>query len=337
LTIEVSGLVSILNEIGLGSKAYINFSRKSLDSGEFFKQLWTARSVSKSKAKDELISQNRDFITENRVLMQYLLDNKVIVNLELDENDNKDVFLFLLPIGLELINLLSEYDEEEIEYDQLNGQIQIANDTFYANCITETINRLQEPLLEMEAMSAKSTVFCWFLLLTGATCKDRAFIIQKQDKDGEIEYQAEIVKYLNEVSKFIFPSSHKNKSGKIFKEGDLSNFIRRNKEIKTSYGEYFKIENDLYYFDIHSPEVDNHIAALSRVVSTTVKRINHFSVQEDEIIQTVAKSIDEYFINNPIKQAHLKSLFAGRPDYEYFQELQFVVKEELDNIFNDQF
>lgn len=330
LSIDVSYLVEKMNEIASGSKSFIN-SRKNSDSGEYFKQLWTARSVSKSKAKEELINRNNDLMSDNHGLLQYLLDNKIIVNLELDENNSKESFLFLLPTGLELINLLSEVAEDSIEYNQLNVMVQKANDNFYANCINETINRIQEPLLETESMSAKSTIFCWFLLLTGATCKNRAFIIQKQDKDGEIEYQEEIVKYLNDVSRFIFPSSYRNKTGKIFKEGDLSNFIRRNKEIKTSYGDFFKIEDDLFYFDIHSSE-ENYLTALNKVVSITLKRIYHFSVPEDEVSETITRSIDEYFINNPIKQAHLKSLFAGRPDYSYFQELQFVVIQELENI-----
>ncbi|QNR66264.1 hypothetical protein IAQ67_20820 [Paenibacillus peoriae] len=332
MSIDVAYLITKLKEIALGSKSFIN-SKKNLGSGEYFKQLWTARSVSKSKAKEELINRNNDFMSDNQELLQYFLDNKIIVNLELDENDSKEEFLFLLPTGLELINLLSEVTEEECSYNQLNVLVQKANENFYANCINETINRIQDPLLETESMSAKSTVFCWFLLLTGATCKNRAFIIQKQDKDGEIEYQEEIVKYLNDVSKFIFQSSYRNKAGKIFKEGDLSNFIRRNKEIKTSYGDYFKIEDDLFYFDIHSPEEENYLIALNKVVSITLKRIKHFSVSEDEVSETITKSIDEYFINNPIKQAHLKSLFAGRPDYSYFQELQFVVRQELDSIY----
>ncbi|MED4599665.1 hypothetical protein P9314_02965 [Paenibacillus validus] len=333
MKVEIAKLLGLLNEVSLSSKSYVN-SRKNSDSGEYFKQLWTARSVSKSKAKEELLNQNMDLFVENKELVQFLLENKVIVSLELDENDSKENLLFLLPTGLELISLLTDYYEDYISYTELEDKIQLANNNFYNNCILETVNRLQEPLLETEAMSAKSTVFCWFLLLTGATCKDRAFIIQKQDKDGEFEYQEEIVRYLNEVSKFIFPNSFKNKTGKIFKEGDLSNFIRRNKEIKTSYGEYFKIEDEAFYFDIHSPDNENYLAALSKVVSITLKRINHFSVPDDEMPTTIVKSIDEYYLNNPIKQAHLKSLFAGRPEYSYFQELQYVVKDELDNIFS---
>lgn len=331
MTINVAKLISTLNDIASGSKSYIN-SRKNADSGEYFKQLWTARSVNKSKAREELLNQTNDALVDNRDEIQYLLDNKIIVNLEIDENDSREGFLFLLPTGLELITLLAENNEEQIGYEELDGIIQLANSNFYTNCISETINRLQEPLLETEAMSAKSTVFCWFLLLTGATCKERAFIIQKQDKDGEFEYQEEIVKYLNEVSKFIFPNSYKNKIGKIFKEGDLSNFIRRNKEIKTSYGDYFKIEDESFYFNIHSQDDENYLVALSKVVSITLKRINHFSVPDDNMPETIIKSIDEYYLNTPIKQAHLKSLFAGRPDYSYFQELQYVAKEELDNI-----
>jgi hypothetical protein len=334
LSIEITKLINILNEISRGSKSYIN-SRKNLDSGEYFKQLWTARSVSKAKAKEELTSESDELFTADQDLVQYLRDKKVIVNLELDENDSKEIYLFLLPTGLELINLLNESNQDEIGYEELESKIQLANDSFYTNCIVETINRLQEPLLETESMSAKSTVFCWFLLLTGATCKDRAFIIQKQDKDGEFEYQEEIVKYLNNVSKMIFPNSYKNKSGKIFKEGDLSNFIRRNKEIKTSYGEYFKIEDDAFFFDIHSNGDGNYLQALSKVVSVTLKRISHFSVPEDDILDTINKSIHEYYFNTPIKQAHLKALFAGRPDYSYFQELQYVTREELDNILNN--
>lgn len=330
MSIHVESLINRLDEIALGSRSFIN-SRKNSDSGEYFKQLWTARSISKIRAKEELINKNKDFISFNQELLHYLLDKKIIVSLDVDENDVKEAFLFLLPTGLELINILKEVVEETIEFNQLDAMIQQANETFYSNCINETINRIQEPLLETESMSAKSAVFCWFLLLTGATCKNRAFIIQKQDKDGEFEYQEEIVKYLNDVSKFIFPSSYRNKTGKIFKEGDLSNFIRRNKEIKTAFGECFKIEDDLFYFDVHSPQNENYLPILSKVASITLKRIIHFSMPDDELMETIFKSIDEYYLNIPIKQAHLKSLFAGRPEYSYFQELQFVVRQELDN------
>lgn len=331
---DVENLITTLTEIALRSKSFIN-SRKNADSGDYFKQLWTARSINKSRAKEELFNTNNEFMSGNQELLHYLLDKRIIVNLELDDNEIKETFLFLLPIGLELITLLYQFGEEEIGYTQLDNLIQKAHETFYSNCITETVNRIQEPLLETESMSAKSTIFCWFLLLTGATCKDRAFIIQKQDKDGEIEYQEEIVRYLNDVSKFIFPSSSRNKAGKIFKEGDLSNFIRRNKEIKNAYGDYFKIESDLFYFDIHSSDAENHLNVLSKVVSITLKRIYHFSQPDDEVLATITKSIDEYYLNNPIKQAHLKSLFAGRPDYSYFQELQFAVRQELDSLISE--
>lgn len=326
MSFDVENIVGILNEIGNSSKNYVNVSKRGLDSGEYLKQIWITR-YNKTKAKNELIKVDN---IEDSDIIKFLLDMNIITKLTIEDGDYKDNHFFSLPISLELIKLLIKYNDITIDEKKFGELIQEANKLFVCRSAEEIINRIQEPLLEAETMSAKSVLFCWYLLITGAISKRSSFILRVRDEDKEFDLHDEIVDYLDCLSKYIYPSSYLvNKSGKSFKRGDLSNFVRRNKDIRTSFGDIFHTEDSYFYFDIEKEdgEIDKDI--LERVINITLKRLKHFASEQDYVCDTVMKSITWFRVDSPIKQAHRTSLFLGKPTEEYYPMLEHLVYEAL--------
>jgi hypothetical protein len=319
-------LTSLLNKIGYTSKAYVNTPKKSRDSGEYLRQIWITKSCNKNKAKEELIRLG-DLLEEEKILYEYLCEKNVAINLQVEDGDFKDSFAFLLPVGIELIKQLDSTEDQSCDIEII---IEKSFTEYYKQSLEEMINRLQEPLTETDTMSAKSAIFCWYLILNGAISKNNAFILQIKKDDKEYELHTAIVQYLDDLSKYIFPSSYKsNKSGKPFKRGDLSNFVRRNKDIRNSFGEYFAIENDLFYFNSIDSNAEIDQQALKWIVNTICKRMQHYAVEEDNISETISKSVIWYRLNSPIKQSHQRTLFIEKPSDNYYPILESLVYEEF--------
>jgi hypothetical protein len=325
--ISVALLKEIINKIGLSSKSYININKRGFDTNDYIKQIWTAR-YNKSKAREELIKYS-DIFNDSGDVLNLLEEKNVIIRLELEEGDYKDFHCFLLPLGIELLEILDGFDLEDINHDQLDNLIAKATEQTYEALITETINRIQLPLLGNNGMSAKSSVFCWFLLLNGCISVDKAFIVQKKEKGGEIEFQDSIVQYLDQLSNRLFPSSYsKTRSGKNFPIGDLDNFFRRSKDIKTTFGDNFKSDNE-YYLNVINNDGEINLSNLRRIISTVLRSLNHHSAEEDNTFEAVIKTVNWYLIDCPIKQAHQSILFAGRPIFDYYSTLEYIVKDEI--------
>lgn len=326
---DVEKLLSILISIGDGSKSYVNTPRRVTDSGEYFKQIWISR-YNKIKAKSELLQQSIVDGPDVNDILVYLQEKNMIAPLNIEDADYKGTHLFLLPAAIELVDLLENYEDININLDALESYIVESNNRFIHRAIEETINRIQDPLIESETMSAKSAIFCWFLLLTGAISRDNAFVLRVKDEDKEFDLQKEIVEQLDVLAKFIYPYSYGAKrSGKPFKSGDLSNFVRRNKDIRTSFGEVFHADGSYFFFDIIDDNAEVSKETFERVINITVRRLLHFATEQDNIVDTLTKSITWYRVDCPIKQAHRTTLFLNKPSDEYYPMLEHLIYEYI--------
>lgn len=330
MNISIEHLRETLKKIGLASRDYVN-AKKNMDTGEFIRQIWVARSLSKSKARKKLISE----LGENKEdILNILKEFNVITLLEIKEGDNLEYRFFLLPIGLELLKLIDDQSDTTITFDQLSSLVREAEQQFLDYAIIEMVKRLLEPLSGSDKMGAKSAVFCYFLLLTGATAQTKAFILQIKEEDKEFELQDEVVSYLDELSKFLFPKSYNTKK-RQFKRGDLSDFIRRKKEIIETFGDLIKIENDLFYFHVCQPDgIINH-ESFKTVIGSIVNKLTHHASTDDNILDQIQEAIKWYRINSPVKQAYKKSLFMGAPNPEYYPLLEHFVSQALFEIESD--
>ncbi|MBO8168923.1 MAG: hypothetical protein H0Z35_07045 [Thermoanaerobacteraceae bacterium] len=120
------------------------------------------------------------------------------------------------------------------------------------------------------------------------------------------------------------------RSGKNFKTGDLSNFVRRNKEIRNAFGDAFQVdnENNLFYFNtVEFGEINED--TLRFMINVTIKRLKHFAVKDDDLENNIKKSLEQYRLDCPLKQSHRSTLYLGSPSPDYFPLLEHLVYEEL--------
>lgn len=319
----------ILEEYAIACQCYFGIkSKRRIDSGSYFAKIWTARSISKDKARFFLPTKETALRMLSGDFFNYLAKYGVLKIIMIEDGDYKAEHCIIMPQGFELINLLK--DCKDTNY---NINLEEAIDKSINDCIRkineETLKKLQSPLRESDGMTAKSAIFAFYLILTGAVSKNTAFVYNTDDKK-QIEYQDDIVAYLNDLSRDIFPDSFYSKSkGKQFSAGDLDDFLRRDKDIRQGCGNLYKKDDNHIYFDF----MDNK----GRVIKESAQRLlkiifNRFKIlakdrEREEVEKTVFKVVEKFIINSPLKQAHRTAFYVGQVDFKYGLELEENVNE----------
>lgn len=322
-----SELSDLLKKYIVDSKLYFNFNKKSsLNSGEYFSHMWTARS-NKDKAKS-LFPKKENCVDFPDDLLQVLCSQNAIKSLKIEDGDYKCEHYLFTPIALELIRKLENSQDIELDPIILSDLIRDATAVFYQKVMDETFCRIQKPLLESEELMEKSAIFALFLLLTGAVSKETALILQ-EDENKEILFQDALVDYLNNLYREIFTDFGVVKS-KQFSVGDFSNFIRRNKDLRVAYGELFKKEDKIIYFNLYDNQ-QLRIDHLNRVISITISRLAYF-INDDELTESsIRKVLEDYRFNSPLKQSHKRALFSNQMDFKYGVFLEDAIKKYFEN------
>lgn len=323
---QVVELRALLQELLESSKAYFNFTAKGCpDSGEYVSKIWTFRGASKDKAR--VLALKAD-IEERYVaeIIDFLRERQLIDLVRVDSGETTDEYVLLMPAGVEMYRTLPEDAEAELSEEEMAELAAEAWNGANLAAYREMLNRVQEPLLESD-LGAKSAVFALFLLLMGAAAKKNALMV-RTDENKEIEFQEEIVGYLNALAGLVFPSSHAAK-GKRFVVGELSNFIRRSKELKEAYNALFKRDPDALYFDVTGEDGAISRDLLEKVVRITVDHLSRHASEDDDLAASLPGVVTQYTIGSPLKQAHRTALFGERPDFGYGLLLTEVVRAVL--------
>ncbi len=327
---NVGSLVELLNKLAMDSKNYFKLKKSSIESGEYFFKMWTTR-ANKDNARNFFGKKSELELALSEEVYKLLYKNNIISIIKIEDGEYRENHCLLMPLGFDFIKLLREYDSTKfLDEIPMKDILDKTNRSFYQKALRETLNRLQDPLLESEELAAKSAVFALFLLLTGSVSSQKAFILRVDD-NKEIEYQEDIVKYLDNLSKKVFEYSYDRVRGRQFTVGDLSNFIRRNKDLRVAYGELFRKEDEYIYFNITDAEDNVSLDSLRRIVNITLKRLEHFASGDDDIELAVQRVATDYMLESPLKQAHKTALFVGQSDFNYNVMLESVIKDYFEN------
>lgn len=199
---------------------------------------------------------------------------------------------------------------------------------------SESYSQFLESLTGETRLNGKMVVFGLFLILTGAVTRSSALRIEFNESSKELEYLEALTKYLDDVSRSIFPQSADvakgRKSGKTFRLGDLDNFFRRRKQMEQAVGpEVFVFDPPLYYFELYGdgrePQ-DETVIALLRVL---LSRAQELSIEGEWIPENIKALVRRYQYDNPIKVSHRQAMFLGSPPGDWYFSLEYYLDSLL--------
>jgi len=310
----------------LYSKGTEYFKCNKSGSGEYYTKMWTARS---NKVKLRNLLPERVTLSQEigEDLLNVLCEENVIQIVLVEDGFERGEYCVLLPIGVEMLEIMKEDLEipDELGEDDIRSIVGMAKTRFLPKAQKALKERIQAPLLVTNALGARDAVFALFLILCGAVSKHTALIL-KEDENREIEFQEDLVQYLNDLARTIYKDSYMNR-GKHFSVGDLSDYIRRSKNLVVQFGDVFKREEIFIYFDLLDDRGNLNTESMTVVMDKVISSLdNHSQGEDDDPADVIPELVQTYMIANPIKQTHRKALFVSNVEFEFYFKLQSVIQ-----------
>ena len=130
----------------MGSKKYFKSKRTGFDSGEYFSRMWTAR-ANKDNARSFISKRSEVELALSEEIYKLLYENNILATIMIEDGEYKEEHCLLMPPGFAFIKLLQEQDlTKSLDGIPLDNILKQANYLFYQEALTETWNRIQDPL-----------------------------------------------------------------------------------------------------------------------------------------------------------------------------------------------
>lgn len=243
--------------------------------------------------------------------------------------------LFAMPECIPLCDKIKNLGDTELTSDEL-ATLHLAckdlSETTGRKVVLE--QRIHAFLSDDEAVfTVKMMVFAMFLVLSGATSRETAFVLRQRDSK-EYQYQGKIVEYLNLVGAQLYGIGFLGNPRKEFKVGTLMDDLERRGQLERQYGALFKRERlndaegvELYYFDLANPLGEE--GSIRYVLHKLLRRIQTGTAATD-FRSTVLDLIKQFWFESPID--YHRTLFKGEAPYSYYEALQRIAQGILDSL-----